>query len=98
MALLQIRIRRDTAANWTTNNPVLEDSEPGRETDTGKIKYGDGTTHWNDLAYSGGGSAGAASHVFMQDADPAPATGFGEYIWFKMDGSGNLLDIIAGEA
>jgi hypothetical protein len=48
------RIRRDTAANWASVNPVLELGEPGLETDTRKIKYGDGSTAWNTLAYSAG--------------------------------------------
>ena len=48
--------RRDTAANWTSVNPVLLDGEPGLEADTGKIKYGDGVTAWNGLAYASGGT------------------------------------------
>lgn len=46
-----IQLRRDTAANWTSVNPVLAAGEPGLETDTGKTKYGDGTTAWNSLSY-----------------------------------------------
>ena len=48
-----IKIRRDTAANWTANNPILATGEPGLETDTKKIKYGDGSTAWNSLSYAG---------------------------------------------
>lgn len=50
--------RRDTAANWQTANPVLEAGEWGYETDTKKIKMGDGSTAWNALPYftSGGGA------------------------------------------
>lgn len=51
--LLKIQLRHDTAANWTTANPVLSLGTPGYETDTGKIKYGDGTTAWTSLAYYG---------------------------------------------
>jgi hypothetical protein len=43
--------RADTAANWTSTNPVLEANEIGIESDTGKWKLGDGTTAWNALAY-----------------------------------------------
>ncbi len=46
-----IQIRRDTAANWSANNPILAEGEIGYETDTYKIKIGDGVTAWNDLAY-----------------------------------------------
>lgn len=50
-----LRHRRDTAANWTSNNTVLEDGQLGYETDTLKFKFGDGSTAWNSLSYSGGG-------------------------------------------
>jgi len=50
-SIVQIQLRHDTAANWTTANPILKDSEPGRETDTGRLKYGDGVTAWNSLPY-----------------------------------------------
>ena len=46
-----IKIRRDTAANWTATNPILASGEPGLETDTLAIKYGDGVTAWVDLPY-----------------------------------------------
>lgn len=47
----RIRLRRDTAANWTAENPVLLLGEVGFETDTRKLKLGDGTTAWNSLLY-----------------------------------------------
>jgi len=53
----RIKLRRDTAANWTQENPVLAAGEPGLETDTGKVKYGNGTTPWAQLSYGGGGAA-----------------------------------------
>lgn len=43
----------DTAANWSTNNPVLLAGEMGVESDTLKYKFGDGSTNWNDLDYAG---------------------------------------------
>ena len=50
---VQIQMRRDTASNWTSNNPTLAAGEWGLETDTGKFKIGDGSTAWNvPLAYS----------------------------------------------
>lgn len=49
--------RRDTAANWTSVNPILASGEWGVETDnTGatprKFKMGDGVTAWASLPYS----------------------------------------------
>ena len=48
---LRIQVRRDTASNWSSVNPVLLQGEQGLETDTGKVKYGNGSTSWNDLEY-----------------------------------------------
>ena len=45
----RIITRRDTKANWESANPVLEDGEWGKETDTGIIKMGNGSTAWKDL-------------------------------------------------
>lgn len=46
---LKIQLRRDIAANWTANNPMLLNGEIGIETDTLKFKVGNGTQRWNDL-------------------------------------------------
>ena len=45
------RLRRDTSANWRTTNSTLSAGEPGIETDTGRIKIGNGSTSWNSLPY-----------------------------------------------
>ena len=47
----QIKLRRDTAANWLLEDPVLGQGEPGFETTTGKLKIGDGTSLWSALDY-----------------------------------------------
>lgn len=44
-------LRNDTASNWTSANPTLLKAELGIETDTLKIKIGDGSTAWNSLKY-----------------------------------------------
>ena len=63
----RIQLRRDTAANWTSNNPVLADGEPGYEKDTGFFKYGNGVDDWNTLPYSStGGSQGATGVAGLQ--------------------------------
>jgi hypothetical protein len=46
-----IKLRRGPAAEWTADNPVLRQGEPGVELFTGKFKLGDGIQHWNDLPY-----------------------------------------------
>jgi hypothetical protein len=55
-----IQIRRDLAATWTSVNPTLASGEIGLETDTKKLKVGDGTTAWTSLVYYTLGVAGYA--------------------------------------
>jgi hypothetical protein len=52
----RIQLRRGKAAFWESENPILRDGEPGLETDTRRVKYGDGVTHWRELPYSSAGS------------------------------------------
>ena len=56
--MTQIKLRRDTSANFTSANPILGQGEPAYETDTKKLKIGDGTTAYTQLEYfsAGGGS------------------------------------------
>ena len=49
MACVSIRIRRDTYANWYSQNPVLKEGEMSFVTDRFMIKFGDGRTPWRDL-------------------------------------------------
>ena len=73
----QIQLRRDTAANWTTNDPTLAQGEVGLETDTDKFKIGDGVTAWTSLDYYGGeihltpktSSTGAEGTMFYDSDD-----------------------------
>ena len=47
-----IQLKRDTSTNWTAANPTLALAEPGLETDTNRIKYGDGVSSWQNLQYA----------------------------------------------
>lgn len=82
----RIQYRRDTAANWTSVNPVLALGEPGYETDTKRRKTGDGTTAWTGLAYTFdktladaayppvAGASVATSSVYLQRYPKAKST------------------------
>ena len=65
--MARIQLRRDTAANWTSVNPILASGEQGYETDTGLMKVGDGLKAWADLDYfgahdhNGGGGTGGTN-------------------------------------
>jgi hypothetical protein len=47
----RIILRRDSSQNWEQSNPVLLSGEPGYETDTGKLKIGNGVSTWDVLDY-----------------------------------------------
>lgn len=67
--------RRDTAANWTSNNPTLRDGEIGYEKDTGYIKIGDGSTAWTSLGYVDGTKVSAYPLATADIADDAITAG-----------------------
>jgi hypothetical protein len=56
-----IKIRRDTSTNWSSVNPILAAGEIAFETDTDKIKVGDGSSTWSQLDYASG--AGTAAEI-----------------------------------
>jgi hypothetical protein len=59
----QVQVRRGTAAQWTSANPTLASGEQGFETDTLKLKIGNGSTAWNSLGYVATGSVGTVTSV-----------------------------------
>lgn len=77
---VQIQFRRDTAANWASNNPTLATGEMGVETNTGQFKVGNGSTAWNSLAYGGllgptGPTGATGSQGSTGPTGPTGATG-----------------------
>jgi hypothetical protein len=67
--------RRDTAANWTSNNPTLKAGEIGYETDTGYLKIGDGSAAWTALGYIDGTKVSAYPLATVDIADDAITAG-----------------------
>ena len=47
----RLKIRGDTASNWSSVNPTLLKNEIGYDETNKKFKIGDGTTPWNSLKY-----------------------------------------------
>jgi len=66
MATVRIQVRRGTASQWSTTNPVLAAGEMGVETDTNKFKFGNGTATWSALSYANADTAGITE--ISQDA------------------------------
>ena len=55
MPNIQLQFRRDTAANWTAQNPLLASGEMAIQTDSSPylFKIGDGVRRWIALPYGG---------------------------------------------
>ena len=79
MAIIKVKssylLRKDTSTNWNSKNPILGNGEMALETDTGKIKVGDGTTVYKSLGndrtfFPGGGATGDwATKSYVDTAD-----------------------------
>jgi hypothetical protein len=60
----QIKLRRDTDANWTTNSTVvLAEGEIGVNLTSGEFKLGDGASTWAALTYFQPGAGGAGDRL-----------------------------------
>jgi hypothetical protein len=70
----KILFRRDTAANWTSANPVLDQGEMGLEYDTNKFKVGNGVTAWTSLAYASGEQGVSITSVARTSGNGSPGT------------------------
>jgi hypothetical protein len=69
---IRIQLRRDTAANWTSSNPVLRAGELGIETDTLKFKIGNGSSTWTQITNyanvtDAGLSSSLSSYILAED-------------------------------
>lgn len=50
MSTARMQVKRGTATQWSTANPVLADGEWGYDTTNGIVKIGNGSTAWSSLA------------------------------------------------
>ena len=48
-----LQLRTGSATQWVASTRILAVGEPGVETDSGRIKIGDGTNLWSALPWSG---------------------------------------------
>lgn len=65
-----ISVRSGLSTVWSTKNPILAKGEPGYETDTKKLKIGDGINHYNDLNYISGTGGGTIVDPISLDYTP----------------------------
>lgn len=62
-----IKLRRNTANKWEEINPVLQAGEPGFESDTKRLKIGDGVADWLNLVYASGVQSAATKLSQLED-------------------------------
>ena len=51
---VKIQIRRDSSANWSSNDPTLAIGELGADMTMHRLKVGDGVNSWNALTWING--------------------------------------------
>lgn len=73
MPYIQLQLRRGTQTQWNSATGPLLQGEMGFETDTKKLKVGDGTTLWTGLSYINVGSTGPSGTT--GPTGPSGATG-----------------------
>ena len=97
---ITIKLRRGTAAQWSSSNPILSDGEVGLETDTRKFKVGNGSGQWTSLQYWGGAGGGASEFIDLTDVPSSYSGQGGKLVRVKADASGlefYTLTIAAGD-
>ena len=76
MSFGRFQLRRDTAANWSSANPVLAEGELAIDLTNNIFKIGDGTTAWSSLPI-GGAASNAAINDAIDDNPSATRTALG---------------------
>ena len=81
MATVRIQLRRGEYQDWYDANPQLAAGELAIETDTNRIKIGDGSTNWRDLDYA----------IVNNDGTPLTTDDYGQPDGVpQLDGSGYI--------
>ncbi len=83
--IVEVWMKRGTAAEWVTANPILAAGEPGMETNTGVYKIGDGVTAWISL------SRFVSASLFEAKGDMIAATAAGTPARFAVGPDGQVV-------
>jgi hypothetical protein len=77
---LVLQFRKGTSTEWSNANTVLANGEPAFETNTSRLKIGNGSTGWNSLSYVAGSGGSSVSIT--------GSTGFGSVLTVATGGTG----------
>lgn len=83
----RILVRRDTVANWTSQNPILADGEIVYAKDVNKFKVGNGMSDWMMLEYTD--TIAKATEVSLGGVKAIPKTA--ETVEVSIDDDGKLF-------
>lgn len=86
----KIITRRDTSANWESNNPILSNGELGVDITNRTMKIGDGVTPWKALKVSG---TTVVNDLTTGGADKALSAEMGKEIASEIKYSGVTFDM-----
>ena len=74
--LCELQLRRSTALQWSADSAtILGAGEPGFESDTFKLKIGDGITSWANLPYIGSFNLSTSPNSILWSSDGTSVTG-----------------------
>ena len=87
-------LRNDLAATWASRNPILAKGELGAEIDTGLLKIGDGTKHFNELGYINLGKAGDGALITTNTSNQFTIPGYGHSYWVYDQESAREIEVV----
>ncbi len=92
-------LRNDLATTWASRNPILARGEIGAEIDTGLLKMGDGTKHFNELQYInlGGGNAGDGALITTNSSQQFTVANYGHSYWTYDAESAQEIEVIEND-
>lgn len=102
MLKARLLLRNDLAANWLAHNPILLKGEVGIETDTLRMKVGDGATAWSSLPYTPAAQVGttlptiAAEGTLVLSGTTLYGYQNGEWTAIEMKADNSSLEIVGG--
>lgn len=102
-----LQFKRGTFKSWLRANPILLEGQPAFETDTGRMKIGNGRTPYVHLPYIGPSKDGKSAYQIWKEAGNVgtidefltsligPAGKSSYEIWLSLGHEGTIADFIA---
>lgn len=100
-----LQLKRGTARAFKKINPILLEGQPAFETDTNRLKIGNGKSAYNDLPYIGEGDGKSAYEIWLEaghtgsvedflDSLVGPSGKSTYELWLSLGNEGTIADFI----